>query len=287
MVDALASNLEALRRQVNRTPTSNQFVWKQALLASSAQNEVAWYSYNDNRLNGVVSLERWLSFYQNLQLIKQEMLPAQTLAAILHDWQATINEQSRINLTIAQGNPLEVLQGAGRWIHRIQRILLQGPRAAELWKDSCNSWLQQQGFQPDTHKPLCWNLVPLSSRMVRLPEDTEEQHMMLELKMNALIDRRDKLNAALSLVFPYAAYRRERTDLSDYSDTEILEHFVAYGIHDKVNIQPSIMESKLEQLQAERSAQDALLELLKEQARQTAQQLDLLKEQITKLIMNQ
>jgi hypothetical protein len=286
VLDAQPDRLEALRQQLGSMPACETVDLRHAVLASSSGVEVIWFRFNDTRLNGVVPLERWQPHYPNLQLIGQDTLAAQTLEDILNTWSAAENDQIGIDLTLAQGDPLQVLAGAGCWLHRLQKIRLQGPRIRELWWDCCDSWLQQQGFRTDPQDPLGWILDPLSVRLNQQQRQIQEMRDTHEQEINQQNLRLETLLAALHHVFPYTNYRLLRPDLSSFTNEELVEHFAAYGIDEGVNLQFSGVEDELQQLRAHQAEQTARLEILNEKTRHTSQQLDLLKDLFARLMVN-
>ena len=285
VVEAEADRLDGLRLQMAPRFDESELTWIQTVLAASSQSEVTWYCFNDARMNGVVSLEHWQSIYPNLQVTGEEQLSARTLADLLNDWPLAHQSQHAIELTIAQGNPVQILEGAGPWIHRIQRIQLQGPRAAELWGESCDPWLQQQGFRPDPENHVSWTLDPLAARLIQQQADVESLRREHEQQMAAISDQCNNLLAALRHVFPYAAYRQKRPDITAFNDQQLVDHFVTYGIHEGINLPFSAVESELQQLREEQAAESARIALLNDKNRHTTQQLELLKDLLARLMV--
>jgi len=109
-------------------------------------------------------------------------------------------------------------------------------------------------------------------------ETLSAQHHELSVAQDARL-------AALREVFPYATYREQRPDLSSWSDEELVDHFVAYGIHEGVNLKFSGVESELQRLRASLAADAARAELLNEKTRHTSEQLDLLKDLVARLMV--
>jgi hypothetical protein len=286
VVEAQADRIDALRQQLDGRAAEGMVVCRQAVLAASPAVPVTWFRFNDARLNGVVPLERWQIHFPNLQLSGQDTLAAHTLAELLNDWPLAVESQRPLQLTIAEGDPLQVLAGAGSWLHRLARIELQGPRAEELWREGCDAWLQQQGFRPDPQQPLCWSLDPLAAQLSQQRAEIEALRLQHEQELGKQVDRAEKLQTALQHVFPYPNYRHVRPDLAAFNDQKLVEHFVAHGIHEGVNLQFSAVEGELQQLRAHQAEETARLELLNEKTRHTAQQLDLLKDLFARLMVN-
>jgi SAM-dependent methyltransferase len=70
-----------------------------------------------------------------------------------------------------------------------------------------------------------WRLAPRTGAGFGL-----DRHGKLNAELNAL-------KASLSHVFPYAAYREKRPDLSTFNDQQLVEHFTTFGIREGVDIQ--------------------------------------------------
>jgi len=286
VLEAQADRLEALRLQLGPQSNHPMLVMRQAVLAASSETDITWFRFNDARLNGVVPLERLQPHYPNLQLVGQDTLPAHTLADVLNAWPATSEGQNCIELSIGQGDPLQMLGGAGAWLHRLQRIQLIGPRANELWREGCDSWLQHQGFRPDPHNPLSWSLDADAVRLIQQQAEIDALRQRLEQEQQQHSEREDRLQAALRHVFPYSTYRDKRPELDAFNDQDLVEHFVNNGIDKDMNLQFSEVASELQQLRVDQAANAARFELLRKKTRDTAQQLDLLKDLLARVMMN-
>lgn len=286
VVEAQANRLELLREQASHCNNFSNFTWKQAVLASSPDLEVEWFYFNDARFDGILALKEWHSIYPNLQSAGQQTFTAITLADLLNDWSCALNNQQNIDLFISKGDPLQVLEGAGSWIQRIRRIKLESPRAAEVWEERCDTWLQQQGFRPEPNNSLSWILDQQTAKLIQQRADAENRCIQYVQKLHDLESNFNMLLQALRHVFPYATYRKLRPDLSEFTEPQIVDHFVTHGIHEGINLQFSNMEAQLQMLEAERLSDTARLELLNEKSRNTAQQLELLKDLLTRVMVN-
>jgi hypothetical protein len=284
LIDAECDNLKYARQRLGAAHMHPETTFQQTALSASSPAEVIWFHFNDARLNGVVPIEQWQPFYPNLQLIDQHSMAAQTLAQVLRDWPPANRDESTIDITIAQGDPLQVLSGAGEWLHRLRRIQLQGPRSQEIWWERCNDWLQPRGFRPDPNEPLCWFLDPLALQLFQKHEEIQALHLAHQQAIQEYETREDKIMAAINHVFPYTAYKEKRPDLADFSDEKLVEHFIASGIHEDVNLQFSAVDSELRNLRSHVSEQATRLEMLTEKSRLFAQQLDLLKELVSRFM---
>lgn len=109
-----------------------------------------------------------------------------------------------------------------------------------------------------------------------------ERETLLE-QQKAVGLAREKLLAALCQVFPYSAYRDSRPDLASLNDQDLMDHFVANGIHEGSNLTYSAMESELQHLRSSLEDANAKAELFIHKSSHTAAQLDLLKDLFTKM----
>ena len=286
IVEAEDEHLEALRLQLSRAQGSLPVLIRHAVLAATPDAVLTWFRYNDKRMNGVLPLERWQIEYPNIQLDCQETCQAKTLAQILGGWPAACDGEQGIELTISQGDPIEVLNGAGEWLQRIQRIKIESPQAKTLWLEACDAWLQQRGFRMDPEVPLSWNLDQTATEMIRTQAENNNLYQQLQADKELHAKREEELLVALQHVFPYSAYREKRPDLAQYKDSGLVNHFVAHGISEDVDLHFDSVLNEVQSLREERAEEAAKLELLENKTRQTAQQLELLKDLFARLMVN-
>jgi hypothetical protein len=285
LIDAQADRLELLHQQASVKHNNSNLTWRQAVLADRSNTEVNWFHFNDGRLDGTVPLEHWLTIYPNLQLIGQEKVKTSTLADLLNDWPHAADNKLNIDLTVSQGDPLQILAGAGPWIERMGRIKLERPRAPEPWEESCDTWLKQQGFRPDPSNAQSWVLDSQTAKLIQNQLEAENRCIQYAKELHDMENIRSMLQKALHHVFPYATYRKLRPDLSEFTEPQLVDHFVAHGINEGINLEFSTMEAFVAQLEAEQSAVTSRLELLNEKSRHTAQQLEILKDLIARLMV--
>jgi len=284
VVEAEPERLEALRMQVARADAASPMLFRQAVLADNPQAQVTWFRYSDSRLNGILPLQRWQEFYPNLQLEGEEILSTETLARILSDWPAATDCQLDITLTLGQGDPIQVLEGVGAWLPRIRRIELHGPKADALWLEPCDSWLQQHGYRLDPEYPLCWVLDAQAAELIRKQAELEALRTQLastsaehQQELQQCGNREAQIMEALHHTFPHAAYREMRPDLAEFDDHSLVEHFVAHGIHEGVDLKGERILSESQRLRTEiaeaaaklalqGSKADEVVSILKQQA---------------------
>jgi hypothetical protein len=285
IVEAEDEQLKILQMQLARANGSVPVSLTHAVLAASTNKEVTWFRYNDSRINGVIPPEHLKPEFPNIELNNTETFQATTLAEVLNKWSHACESEEGISLALSQGDPVEVLSGAGDWIHRIKFIKLESPRAKDLWLGSLDAWLSERGFKQDPHVPLTWNLDPLAAQLIKQQADNDALRKQHQEALQLHAKREKVLMAALQHIFPYSAYRTKRPDLAQFKDPDLVDHFVFHGIHEGVDLNFALIENELHQLQEKRAEEASRLELLEIKTRQTAMHLDLLKELFARLMV--
>jgi hypothetical protein len=284
ILEAEPDRVKRLQQQLSKDTSQPPYQIRQAALAASS-GELSWYRFNDVRLNGTVAVERLQELYPNLLLVQEEQLQARTLAELLAEWPAAAEGQDSIVLTLNQGDPIQVLEGAGAWQERIQVIILQTPKTQDLWLQELQTWCQTHGFQPDSQQPLRWNLdaqaVELNG-LQRQINDLIQQLAEAQQRLTCL----DRTQETLRHVFPYQAYRERRPDLAGLSNDELLDHFINNGMQEGTDLRFDVIASELSEIRQARHQEAARNALLERKTQDTAQQIDLLKDMFTRLMAN-
>jgi hypothetical protein len=284
IVEAEAERVERLRQQLSKQSGQAPLQVHQAALAASP-GALTWYRFNDARLNGTVPLEQLQQPYPNLQLVREEQLQAHTLAEVLAQWPAAAASPQAIALTLSQGDPIQVLEGAGAWEQRIQVISLHFPKMQDLWLQQCQAWCQAHGFKPDAERALCWNQDPLAVELIGLGREVDRLNQQLaEAKLRG--SRLESTLEALHHVFPYQTYRERRPDLAAFTNDELVDHFLNTGIQEGTDLRFDAIAAELSQLGDARQQEAARNALLERKSQDTAQQIDLLKDMFTRLMAN-
>jgi cell division protein FtsB len=284
IVEAEAERVERLRQQLSKGAGQAPIQIQQGVLAARP-GELTWYRFNDARLNGTVPLERLQQLYPNLKLVQEEQLQAHTLAEVLAQWPAAAESQHAIALTLSQGDPIQVLEGAGTWQQRIQVISLQTPKTQDLWLHECQAWCLANGFKPESQQPLCWDLDPLATELRGLRSEVDQLNQQLaEAQQRG--SRLERTQEALHHVFPYQAYRERRPDLGEFSNDALVDHFINNGIQEGTDLRFDAIAAELRQLRDARQQEAARNALLERKSQDTAQQIDLLKDMFTRLMAN-
>jgi GT2 family glycosyltransferase/glycosyltransferase involved in cell wall biosynthesis len=248
IIEAELERLEAMRQSHENAENRAEWFFHQAVLSAAAQQDLTWYRFSDERYDGPIPLERWREFFPNLQLRQPATLRSQTLANILAQWPAALENQSPFHLTIRQGDPIEILKGAGSWLSRIERIELQGPKADVLWEEACGNWLAQQGFHRASDASLSWVLDPRALQLIQQRAEIENLKEQLSTTLQHQPQKSEDINSALiqafealHLIFPYAAYRKKRPDLADFNDSDLISHYIEYGIREGIDLNLSTL----------------------------------------------
>jgi GT2 family glycosyltransferase len=236
VVEAEPERIEELRQSLVSNPFLHDLVPHQGVLAAASQLAITWYRYSDPRFNGVVPLKRWQEFYPNLTLEHEETIASQTLAEVLDQCSAIEDDQQDISLILRQGDPVEVLKGADRWLHRFRRIELQGPKVDVFWVELCGRWLEQQGFSREPDSGFIWVLDDQALQLIQQAnelKDLKDQHSKLlhrhQEELEKIDQRLIQADQTIASIFPYTAYREKRPDLRHLSDHDLILHFLAHG----------------------------------------------------------
>jgi regulator of replication initiation timing len=284
IVEADTDRVEKLRLQLTRGGNQAPCLIRQAVLAARP-GQLTWYRYNDGRLNGTVPLALLQDDYPNLLLIQEDKLQAQTLADVLEEWPASAEGQPSIALTLSQGDPVDVLEGAGAWQQRIQQIVLQTPRAQELWLQPCQTWCLDHGFVTDPLQPLRWTLDPLSHELSSLRNEVGS----IREQLTHAMDQANRLDITMNVlrhVFPYHSYSEKRPDLADLSDEALVDHFINNGYSEGTDLRFENFLCELRQLREKLDREAARNALLDRKSQDTAQQIDMLKDMFSRMMAN-
>lgn len=339
---------------------------QRCVLAADRDIPLIWYRFSDSRLNGPLPLERWRSLYPNLQLEGEEMCSSDSLAARLEAWQPAQEPGTQLQLMVRQGDPVQLLAGAGAWLDRIAAVQLSGAGLQELWQEAVHALLLARGFQRHSEPGRGWQRDPQAQHLQQLirdrdalqadlaesareleavrslaQDDAHRQAAELEAlreqlsqtsrelegvrtqseaqvrqqaaelealreqlsqssrelevmraeseekaqQQAALALKLERVNAALSHLFPYDLYRQKRPDLQTYTDAALMEHFVAHGLQEGSHLVFAEIQTAADTLKQERDRLQAELVATGAQAEQAAQQLAVLKDLVARMMV--
>ena len=162
--------------------------------------------------------------------------------------------------------------------------------ALQAERDSLTAQLQELTAQLDSIQQERDGLQSERDQLAAQYQEITGSRDVLQAERETLLEQqeavglaRDGLLAALRQVFPYSAYRDQRQDIASLNDQDLVDHFVAYGIHEGGDLTYSAMESELHHLRSSLEDANAKAELFNQKSSHTAAQLDLLKDLFTKM----
>ena len=166
--------------------------------------ELTWHCFNDARFNGPWPLSDWVALAPNLSAIGQCSFQPRSLVSFL-DQSGLLGDQALpIRLWLRQGNPIEVLNSAGPYLQRLESILLRYPLLPDEQQIALEEALFQAGLVLSDLDDNAWIRQPLK---------------LIELNQPACVN-------ALRLLFDASAYRKLKPDLREWSDLDLLQHWL-------------------------------------------------------------
>jgi hypothetical protein len=160
VIDAKASRLDVLRAR-----GADDLSCTEAVLAEQADELLQWHCYVDHRLDGVLPADQLRTVFPNITEPEIVTLSGQRLDALLDAWQPELTSLQAttplLQLIVRQGSPLAALGGLGLWERRVQRVILSGSVADQLWGPAVEPWLRERGFASVVDQPFTWERDPL------------------------------------------------------------------------------------------------------------------------------
>ncbi len=176
----------------------------QGVVATENTDGLTWHRFTDSRFNGPWPLSEWIDLVPNLSEIDQCLLRPRPLASFL-DQSGLLGDQTlKIKLWLRQGNPIELLESSGSYLQRVDSILLRYPALPPEQQIALESALSQSGLVLSEFDDNAWIRQTIT---------------LTELHQPALVN-------ALRLLFDASAYRQLRPDLSEWSDMDLLQHWL-------------------------------------------------------------
>jgi len=166
---------------------------------------VTWNEFSDQRFDGPLPLSEFISMYPNLRLIGSHNMSGISLASILKQNSGLLYSGSTFRLTLRQGDPCQTLCGAGQWLDRCSRVSLRGSCFGVQFRLRAEQQLKAACFRQSEDDPAVW---------------------FPEVKMISA-KRWSRLWDGLKSLFDVDAYRLIRPHLSEYSESELLQHWLA------------------------------------------------------------
>ena len=204
IIDADQQRLDQFRLQhpLEQHPFAIELL--QGVVATENVDGLTWHRFNDARFNGPWPLSEWVALAPNLSEIDQCSLQPRSLALFL-DQSGLLGIQALpIRLWLRQGNPIELLESSGSYLQRVDSILLRYPGLPEEQQIALEDALSQEGLALSEFDDNAWIRQTIT---------------LTELHQPALVN-------ALRLLFDVSAYRQLKPDLSEWSDLDLLQHWL-------------------------------------------------------------
>ena len=204
IIDADQQRLDQFRLQhpLEEHPFTVELI--HGVVGTENAEELTWHCFNDARFNGPWPLSDWVALAPNLSAIGQCSFQPRSLVSFL-DQSGLLGDQALpIRLWLRQGNPIEVLNSAGPYRQRLESILLRYPLLPDEQQIALEEALFQVGLVLSDLDDNAWIRQPLK---------------LIELNQPACVN-------ALRLLFDASAYRKLKPDLSEWSDLDLLQHWL-------------------------------------------------------------
>ncbi len=204
IIDADQQRLDQFRLQhpLEQHPFAIELL--QGVVATENVDGLTWHRFNDARFNGPWPLSEWVALAPNLSEIDQCSLQPRSLALFLDQSGLLGIEALPIRLWLRQGNPIELLESSGSYLQRVDSILLRYPGLPEEQQIALEDALSQEGLALSEFDDNAWIRQTIT---------------LTELHQPALVN-------ALRLLFDVSAYRQLKPDLSEWSDLDLLQHWL-------------------------------------------------------------
>ena len=205
LIDAELFDREAWFDQTSTQVHPWPLLFENCVLAHADGQALVWNNFSDQRFDGPWSLSEFISNYPNLRLIDSRDVAGISLESILSRYAHLFKSDSTFHLTIRQGDPCQVLSGAGSWLDRCSRISLRGASFGAQVRSRIEKELEAVSFCQCEDDPTVWSP---------------------KLKTIS-VKRWSTLLEGLKSSFDVKAYRLLRPDLCHYSDAALLEHWLS------------------------------------------------------------
>ena len=177
--------------------------FQQCVLAESDGDDVVWNTFNDARFNGPNEVSNLQQYGLNLVQLDSQIHQGRSLASILTTCSSLRETGTSFRLHLHQGNPVLSLKGAGSWLSRCSQITLRVQRFFENDQVQCGEYLSAHDFCPSEDDSLVWTPT------------------VREISLAYW----SSLNEQLAALFNPDAYRRLRSDLKHFTDSELYQHW--------------------------------------------------------------
>ena len=252
----------------------------QSVVLAGSDDDVIWRRFSDSRFNGVWDLSTWFEMAPNLRELDQSLIDAAPFSSVLEQSNLIADPWSSIRLFLRQGDPVQILNGAGSWLKRCSSILLRYPgmprEKQRVFEQACaaagfkraavddNAWIPKRSDWNEIQVSILQFLFDSTSYR-QLRPDLQEfsdsdllQHWLNSPDPKSLVDQMqrcqrmmprqidevssdDPILEALRSIFPYDFYRLTRPDLAEKSDEDLLIHFCKLGFSEGVQLADGVI----------------------------------------------
>ena len=200
ILDADQAALDVFQQQNLVQEHSNAVVLQSVVLAGPEDDAVIWRRFSDSRFNGVWNRSTWLEMAPNLRELDQSSIQAARFSTVLEQPNLIAEPWGSIRLFLRQGDPVRILRGAGSWLKQCSSILLRYPAMPGEKQREFEEACAAAGFTQAAVDENAW--IPKRSDWSEIQVST------------------------LQLLFDASSYREIRPDLQEWSDSDLLEHWL-------------------------------------------------------------
>jgi len=275
ILDADQAALDLFQQQNLFQEHSSAVVLQSVVLAGSDDDAVTWRRFSDSRFNGVWDRSTWFEMAPNLCELDQSSIQPATFSSVLEQPNLIADSWSSIRLFLRQGDPVQILHGAGFWLKRCSSILLRYPgmpREKEReFEEACissgftraavddNAWIPKRSDWTEIQVSILQSLFDTSLYRQCRPDlqDFSDSDLLQhwlnspdpislvaqmrrsQRRMPRQIDEvnfEDPIWAALRSIFPFEFYRSLRPDLNHLDDDALIVHYCFDGIREGIRL---------------------------------------------------
>ena len=189
VIDADQDQLDRLAQDLAVRPHAHGCELRCAVLARQADAAIVWYRFNDRRWDGTQSLSAFCEGRPNLQLRDRSIRVGTELAALLDGLSQRVDAMQFLTVTVAQGDPLAVVEAGGAWLERTEALQLVAPEAEACWAQLLEARLQPLGFKRSRDGALTWKRTTGAMQRMCIKQ--------LKDQRNSLAQERDDLKRYL------------------------------------------------------------------------------------------
>ena len=132
-----------------------------------------WYAFNHPFLNGTLSekLISWCNEALSIEELETDEIECTKIDDIINEF----NKDSRIQISVAQGDPFLTIKRAKTILHRVDTIDISLHPLALIWEKDINEYLSKVGFTTIPNHQLTWQRQASNSQVVPLTNPPESK----------------------------------------------------------------------------------------------------------------